>query len=187
MNAPVQDVAVLILPGWQGSDAQHWQSRWEALYGYQRVQQHDWQHPRSGDWQVQLEEAVLRQTLPVVLVAHSLGCLLAARWAGHSRHAARVRAALLVAPPDTETIENRHLLPGWQPIPRAALPFASLVVASNDDPYCSLARARAIASDWGSQWQELPTCGHINSASGLGDWAAGHALLQGLIARTTEH
>jgi predicted alpha/beta hydrolase family esterase len=40
---------VLILPGWQNSGPDHWQSRWEALYGYQRVQQHDWMRPLRGD------------------------------------------------------------------------------------------------------------------------------------------
>ena len=36
---------VLILPGWQNSSPDHWQSRWEARYGYRRVEQHDWMHP----------------------------------------------------------------------------------------------------------------------------------------------
>ena len=50
---------VLLLPGWQNSGAAHWQSRWEARYGYQRVEQHDWMQPLRGDWICQLEEAVL--------------------------------------------------------------------------------------------------------------------------------
>lgn len=170
--------AVLILPGWQNSGPAHWQSRWEALYGYSRVQQHDWQRPRSGDWQIQLEEAVLREARPVVLVAHSLGCQLVARWAGHSRHAGRVRAALLVAPPDTETLANRHVLPGWQPIADGRLPFDSVLVASRDDPFCAPDRARWMAGRWGSAWHDAGALGHINGDSGLGDWPEGHALLQ---------
>ena len=46
---------VLILPGWQNSGASHWQSRWEALHGYARVQQHDWMRPLRGDWIARLE------------------------------------------------------------------------------------------------------------------------------------
>ncbi|MDD2712346.1 MAG: alpha/beta hydrolase, partial [Simplicispira sp.] len=49
----------LVLPGWQGSCPAHWQSRWELLHGYERVQQHDWQHPLRGDWTARLEEVVL--------------------------------------------------------------------------------------------------------------------------------
>ena len=33
---------ILLLPGWQNSEPAHWQSRWEAQHGYQRVEQHDW-------------------------------------------------------------------------------------------------------------------------------------------------
>jgi predicted alpha/beta hydrolase family esterase len=50
---------VLLLPGWQNSGPTHWQSRWEALHGYLRVEQADWMQPLRGDWMVQLEEAVL--------------------------------------------------------------------------------------------------------------------------------
>ena len=69
---------VLILPGWLNSEAAHWQSRWQLRHGYTRVEQHDWIRPLRGDWTVQLEEAVLAAPGPVVLVAHSLGCILAA-------------------------------------------------------------------------------------------------------------
>ena len=40
---------VLILPGWQNSGPEHWQSRWETLHGFHRVDQHDWMTPRRGD------------------------------------------------------------------------------------------------------------------------------------------
>ena len=77
-----KEYSVLLLPGWQNSDADHWQSRWEQAHGYQRVQQHNWQQPLRGDWTVQLNEAVLAAPAPVVLVAHSLGCILTAWWGG---------------------------------------------------------------------------------------------------------
>lgn len=176
---------VFVLPGWQNSGPGHWQSRWEALYGYRRVAQHDWQHPKSGDWQIQLEEAILAtpEAQTIVLVAHSLGCQLVARWASHSLNSHRVKAALLVAPPDTETEHNRHLLPTWQPIATQALPFASCVLASRNDPFCSLPRAQWMAQQWGARCEDLGDLGHINSESGLGDWADGHQVLQQLIAQ----
>ena len=89
---------ILLLPGWQNSGPDHWQSRWETAHGYQRVEQHDWMRPLRGDWSVRLEETVADADGPVVLAAHSLGCILTAWWAAHTRHAAKVRGALLVAP-----------------------------------------------------------------------------------------
>ncbi|MDO9158894.1 MAG: alpha/beta fold hydrolase [Burkholderiaceae bacterium] len=177
------DVRILSLPGWQSSGPAHWQSRWEALHGHQRVHQHDWMRPLRGDWLIQLEEAVLASEGPVALVAHSLGCIQVAAWASVSQSTRRVQAALLVAPGDTEQPDLRDQLPTWQPIPMQPLPFPSVLVASQNDPFCSLERARALAQAWGSECLDLGPCGHINAESGLGDWPHGHALLQQLLAR----
>lgn len=172
---------VLILPGWQNSGPAHWQSRWEALHGYPRVDQHDWMNPRRGDWMARLEEAVLGVDGPVVLVAHSLGCLLVAAWAGHSQNTHRVHAALLVAPGDAEREAMRPVLPSWSPIPMQRLPFTSVLVGSRNDPYCDFGRAQALATAWGSRFIDLGEAGHINADSGLGDWPQGHAWLQALM------
>ena len=107
---------VLTLPGWQNSGPGHWQTLWEQQYGYQRVEQHDWARPLRGDWTARLEDVVLDAGGPVVLVAHSLGCILVAWWAAHSANAHRVHAALLVAPGDVERADVRAQLPGWAPI-----------------------------------------------------------------------
>ena len=109
---------VLILPGWQNSGPEHWQSRWEALHGFRRVDQHDWMTPRRGDWIARLEDVILGCDGPVVLVAHSLGCILTAAWAQVSRSTGRVQGALLVAPGDPEREELRGVLPSWAPIVR---------------------------------------------------------------------
>lgn len=178
-------IRVLTLPGWQNSGPDHWQSRWEALHGHQRVQQHDWMRPLRGDWLIQLEEAVLASPQPVVLAAHSLGCIQTAAWATVSRNTHRVQAALLVAPGDVEQADLRHQLPTWQPVAMARLPFASVLVGSRNDPYCRFERAQAFASAWGSRFVDLGDCGHINAESGLGDWPEGHALLQTLMVPAT--
>jgi predicted alpha/beta hydrolase family esterase len=178
---------VLTLPGWQGSGPAHWQSRWERLRGLVRVDQHDWQQPRRGDWMARLDEVLLGEPAPVVLVAHSLGCQLVAAWAAHSRHTARVRAALLVAPPDTERDELPAALQGWRPIPRRRLPFRATVVASHDDPYCTLAAATAMAQHWGAAFVAAGARGHLNADSGLGDWPEGLALLDDLLSDDPKH
>ena len=174
------DRRVLLLPGWQGSGPGHWQSRWEARHGHRLVEQGDWLWPRRGDWMSRLDEVLLENDTPAVLVAHSLGCHLVNAWAAHSRLAARVHAALLVAPPDIERSAAPPQLQRWAPIVRQRLPFASTLVASSDDPFCKASRAAGMASDWGSEWLLIGACGHLNAESGLGDWDDGLALLHSI-------
>ena len=126
------------------------------------------------------DDALLAQ--PAVLVAHSLGCHLVAAWAAHSQHVQRVKAAWLVAPPDLDDPARLEQLPpqlhGWRAVLRQRLPFAAKVLASSNDPYSTVARAQALALDWGAQFECLGDTGHVNEASGLGDWPQGWARLQ---------
>lgn len=169
---------VLILPGWLNSGPAHWQSRWETLHGFERVEQADWLWPRRGDWMARLDEVLLADDRPAVLAAHSLGCLLVAAWAAHSQHTARVTGALLVAPPDVERDDLAPQLWPWRPIPRRPLPFAGRVVYSDDDPYCGADRARGMAASWGVPASCAGNAGHLNGESGLGDWPPGAAWLR---------
>ena len=66
------------------------------------------------------------------------------------------------------------------PMPQT-LPFKSLLLASRTDPYCSFERARALATDWGSDFVDCGACGHINAEAGLDDWPQGHELLLALM------
>ena len=178
----MQTPQLLLLPGWQNSGPGHWQTEWERLHGYQRVEQHDWMRPLRGAWSARLEETVVDAGAPVVLVAHSLGCILTAWWAAHSRHTARVQGALLVAPGDVEQPDVAGWLPGWAPVARQPLPFPAVLVASRNDPYCRFERAQGLAQAWGARLVDSGDRGHLNAESGLGDWPEGHALLQGLMA-----
>lgn len=174
--------SVLMLPGWQNSGPLHWQSRWEAAHGYQRVEQHDWLRPLRGDWISRLEDVLLTGTQdePVVLVAHSLGCQLVAAWASHSKNTHRVKAALLVAPGDPEREALRPVLPSWSPVVMQRLPFACVLIGSQNDPYCRPERARQFAEAWGADWVNAGSQRHLNADSQLGDWPEGHAQLQTL-------
>lgn len=176
----MSDERVLLLPGWLNSDHDHWQSRWQRQFGYQRVEQADWQWPRRGDWMARLDEVLLADPRPALLIAHSLGCQLVAAWSQHSQHTARVRGALLVAPPDTEAEHMPPQLHNWRPIRRPRLPFKAIAVVSSDDPYCDPARAGQMAADWGAELVIAGPRGHLNSESGLGDWPEGQALLASL-------
>jgi predicted alpha/beta hydrolase family esterase len=174
-------MAVLVLPGYGDSGPEHWQTRWEARYGYARVVQDDWERPRLEDWMRRLGERVAAVDEPIVLAAHSLGCILAAH-AAASPFAPRIAGALLVAPADVDEI--RHLLPeveSFAPVPTARLPFPAIVVASTEDPYVEPVRARTFAAAWGARLVELAGVGHVNAESNLGAWDAGHRLLEELL------
>ncbi|OGB02561.1 MAG: alpha/beta hydrolase [Burkholderiales bacterium RIFCSPHIGHO2_12_FULL_69_20] len=174
---------ILLLPGWQNSGPGHWQTRWEAQHGFERLQQDDWWWPRRGDWMARLEDTLLDDPRPTVLVAHSLGCHLVAAWAAHTQHADRVAAALLVAPPDLERADAPPQVQGWAPIPRQALSMPATAVLSADDPFSDAARSLQTAADWGCEIVSLGAAGHVNGDSGLGDWPEGLDLLRALLAR----
>ena len=160
--------------------------RWAHQHGYTVVEQHDWLQPLRGDWLARLDEVVTDTPggeSSIVLAAHSLGCVLTVAWASVSRHTARVRGALLVAPCDVERADLPLALQRWAPIPRQRrLPFASVLVGSRNDPCCRFERAQELAQAWGSRWVDLGEAGHINGESGLGDWPEGHDLLNSLKA-----
>lgn len=176
----------LILPGLYDSAPDHWQSRWErADVHCRRVVQTDWATPRCRDWVKTLTTAVADAEHEVVLVGHSTGALLVAFWAEHAAREwpallPRVRGALLVAPSDPDGPAYPSGPEGFTPVPQAPLPFPSIVVASTNDEYVTSDRARAFAASWGSRFVDIGAAGHINGASGLGDWQEGWALLEEL-------
>jgi hypothetical protein len=171
---------VLIVPGWGDSGPEHWQSLWEqANPGFRRVVQRDWLYPVCGEWVETLERAIRAAGAPVVLVAHSLGCVAIAHCA--RGRALPVHAALLVAPPDVERPDFPDVIEGFAPIPRERLPFPSVVVASRDDQFSDFERTRALAAAWGSRLVDAGPLGHVNADAGLGPWPLGESLLGELI------
>jgi uncharacterized protein len=170
----------LILPGLHNSGPDHWQSRWETEdKTMERVIQDDWETPHCADWVVRLDQALAYAGPEILLVAHSAGCALVAHWAVGCQRG-QVRGALLVAPSDPEAPSFPVGATGFAPIPLLRLPFPSIVVASSNDPFVTVARAQTFASAWGSEFVMIGGAGHINTASGLGDWPEGLALLRNL-------
>lgn len=184
-----QAIRYLILPGWQGSPPEHWQSHWQhSLPNSARVEQADWLYPICGDWVAELDRAVSADPRPAILIAHSLGCITVAHWArqASSQQLRRVRGALLVAPADVERPGCPEALQNFAPIPRSPLPFPSLLVGSDNDAAASALRALELARDWGSDVAILSGAGHINVKSGHHQWEQGFGYLyrlQGHIER----
>jgi predicted alpha/beta hydrolase family esterase len=174
--------AVLILPGLDDSGPRHWQTRWEkANPTFRRVVQTDWELPLCGEWVLTLDAAVAEAGPDTVLVAHSIGCLAVVKWAASTPRP--VRGALLVAPPDPDGAEFPMEAAGFRRLPRSKLPFASILVASSDDLFATMAFSKRCAKQWGSEFVDIGNAGHISAESRLGDWPEGFALLQSLLDR----
>jgi len=179
MAAMSSNPSIVIVPGWRNSGPGHWQSLWaDALPRAVRVSQsdEDWLRPKCHAWVQAISRTVLAQPVPVVLVAHSLGCIAVTHLPGEV--ARRVHGALLVAPADPE---RRGVLSDFAPVPYHPLPYRSIVVASTNDPFCPVRTAGAYARAWKSEFVRLPDAGHINLEAGFGPWPLGSALLQSLL------
>lgn len=164
---------VLVMPGLHGSGEDHWQSDWERRHAsFRRVEQADWAQPQLDDWARRLVDQAIAAPAPIIVVAHSFGCLATVRAANYQ--SGLIAAALLVAP-----AEPRR----WQveaELAATALPFPSTLVASSNDPYMSHDSAVQWAERWGSELVTLPDAGHINVKAGFRQWSQGLDLLDAL-------
>lgn len=169
--------SIVVVPGWRDSGPGHWQSRWaERLANAVRVTQDDWITPSRAAWVASIRQRILSQPAPVVIAAHSLGCIATVHLPADAAH--RILGALLVAPADPE---RRGVFADFTPVPHQKLPYRSVLVASSNDPYCPVRQAGAYARAWGSEFVRVQDGGHINVESGHGEWPLGLALLQSLV------
>ena len=171
---------ILIVPGLRDHVAQHWQTLLEAdlrqagrpVRSVPPMGRDDLDCARKV---AAIEREAVEIDGPVVIVAHSGGCIMVAHWAAQTRRP--VHGALLATPPDFDvalpagypTLDALRQ-GGWLPVPRQPLPFRSIVAASRDDPLGDFERVAALAGDWGSEWVDLGLAGHLNPASGFGPW-----------------
>jgi predicted alpha/beta hydrolase family esterase len=174
---------LVIVPGLRGHVEDHWQTRLAAkLPDVVVVPSFDRAKRDLAGRIEDLDQVVRDAAHPVTIVAHSAGVLTTLHWAG--RHDRPVRGALLATPPDLA----RPLPPqyptlgeledsGWIPVPRARLPFPSIVAASTDDELSDFDGLRSLAEAWGSRFIDIGPVGHLNPASGYGDWPGAEALL----------
>ncbi|MDX7949680.1 alpha/beta fold hydrolase [Lichenihabitans sp. Uapishka_5] len=179
-----RDADILIVPGLGGSGPEHWQTRWEAkLSAARRVVQADWDHPDRDVWVAQILLAIDAAEKPVVLVAHSLG-VVAAVFALRTAAPRRVAGAFLVAPPEEARVAGiPEVSANFRPYPREPLPCTAMLVASSDDPYCSLPAAAAMAEAWGATLLDAGAARHINSESGHGPWPEGLMSFAGFLSK----
>lgn len=185
--ASQKDFTVLIIPGLRDHVAEHWQTLLaERLSNCRSVPPLTTDKLSLAARVDAIQRELERIDGPVVLVAHSAGVLMAVHWA--ARHSRPILGALLVTPPDLHTAwpaqyPSAEVLAehGWSPLPRGPLPFPSIVAASSNDHLASLDAVREMAHDWGGALVELGAVGHLNPASGCGDWPQAEELIQALL------
>jgi uncharacterized protein len=179
---------VLIVPGLRDHVDDHWQTLLAArLTRVRTVPPMGRDNPDCAARVRAIEHTARGIDGPVIVVAHSGGVITVAHWAEQTR--CHVHGALLAVPPDFE----RPMPPGfptifalrsggWLPVPREPLPFPSIVAASRNDPLATYECVTALAEAWGSRVVDLGDVGHLNPASGFGEWPRALSLIEELSA-----
>ncbi len=166
-----------IVPGLGNSGPGHWQTFFEKQgNNFMRINQHEWDAPDCINWVTAIDNAVLDyDPSTVVLIAHSLACTAVAHWAIAFNK--KIKGALLVAPSDIENPAYTFPATGFTPIPVHKINFKTIVIASNNDEWVSIGRAKFFAERWGSDFINISNAGHINTTSGYGEWHEGLEIL----------
>lgn len=188
MNTP-QRATILIVPGLRDHVEDHWQTHLARKLSSVRkvvcVPPLDTDKLSCAARVSVVQRSMAAIEGPVIVVAHSAGVVMLVHWA--QKHSRALEGAVLAAPPDFETplpagYPTLDVLRanGWLPVPRRTLPFRSIVAASTNDPLASADRVEQMAGDWGSEWVDAGAVGHLNPASGFGEWPLAEHLIQSL-------
>jgi predicted alpha/beta hydrolase family esterase len=191
MSDATSPATVIIVPGLREDVPDHWQAALaRQLPRVRSVRPMGRENIDCAARISALEREASAVEGPVVLVAHSAGVITVVHWAQVTRRA--VRGALLAAPPDFETglpagypTMDALRAAGWIPVPRAKLPFRSVVAASRNDPLASFERVTEMARTWGSRLDDLGEVGHLNPASGYSEWAGAEPRIRELDSAAT--
>lgn len=180
------ETQLLILPGLGNSGEKHWQTFWHKKFENSiRLVQDNWDEPIREEWLERLNEEISKLDQPTILVAHSLAVSLVLHWAKENSNA-NIVGAFLVAPADVDSHQNTpESVRNFSPMPIYKLPFPSIVVASENDPYATFERKQYFAQQWGSDFVNVGQQGHINSGSDLKYWEEGQLILQQLIEKVS--
>ena len=172
---------IFTVPGLYGSGPDHWQTKWEQLYGLSRIEQDNWDNPDYGRWAQQLVGQLNIESTKseLIIVAHSLGCHLLVKsfpWIKKM-----VRGVFLVAPPDLGAGVIKKNLSGFSIPEVTELNTEGFLVYSEDDPYASAAYSEGYGQQLGLKLINVGKRGHINSDSNLENWDEGARFLKQLL------
>jgi len=167
-------LSILTVPGYRGSDEHHWQTWLEQQSGQcTRVQTIDWHKPVLHHWSREIIRTLDSSPLPLLIVAHSYGCL--ASVVAAEQRPNKVAGLILAAPASPERFGlfgRRHNQ--QQPDIARYLPQRlhthGVLIASRNDPWMDFRHAWAWSKRWGLTFVDAGHAGHINSESGHGAW-----------------
>jgi predicted alpha/beta hydrolase family esterase len=167
---------VLILHGWGGSDAPHWQAELAGTiaknYGTVSFPLLDNCHfPSKNRWVRQLKE-ILEDFKPDTIVCHSLASTLWF-WLCNEpdiQEVSQVKRLFLVSPPslNTEVDTIKTFFPCTLPENLNAKEMQMIV--SDNDPYIDIKEAQMMADHYDIPLSIIKSAGHINADSGYGKW-----------------
>ncbi len=168
---------VLILHGWGGSDAPHWQAELAAAiakdYGTVSFPLLDNCHfPSKNRWIKQLQE-ILEDFRPDTIVCHSLANTL---WFWLSQEQdfmqkiPEIKRLFMVSPPSLTT--NVDTIKTFFPCEMPEKLYAKEVqmIVSDNDPYIQVEEAKSMAQQYDIPLTVIKNAGHINADSGYGKW-----------------
>ena len=162
----------LILHGWGGSDAPHWQAELASEiaknYGTVSFPLLDNCHfPSKNRWLKQVK-ALLEDFKPDTVVCHSLANTL---WFWLCEEdIIPVKRLFMVSPPSltTEVDTIKTFFPCKLPQKLCAKEVQMIV--SDNDPYIKVEEAQQVASHYNIPLTIIQNAGHINADSGYGKW-----------------
>lgn len=164
---------VLILHGWGGSDAPHWQAELACEiarnYGTVSFPLLDNCHfPSKNRWMRQVK-SLLETFQPDTVVCHSLANTLWF-WLCEEGEIVPVKRLYMVAPPSLDTQESTIKTFFPAPLPKELKAAKAVMIISDNDPYIDAQEAQAIAAHFAIPLEIIENAGHINTQSGYGKW-----------------
>jgi predicted alpha/beta hydrolase family esterase len=163
----------LILHGWGGSDAPHWQAELAAEiaknYGTVSFPLLDNCHfPNRNRWIKQVKQ-LIKTFNPDTIVCHSLANTLWF-WLCEEEGMPTVERLFMVSPPSLDTEEKT--IKSFFPAPMPASLHAKEVqmIVSDNDPWITVDEAKKMASRYDIPLNVIENAGHINEDSGYGKW-----------------
>ena len=163
----------LILHGWGGSDAPHWQaelaSELAKNYGTVSFPLLDNCHfPSKNRWIKQVKE-ILSDFKPDTVVCHSLANNLWL-WLCEEGEIEEVQRLFMVSLPSLQTEEKTIKTFFPCPLPKNIHAKEVHMIVSDNDPWVKMDEAKEIASQFDIPLTIIKDAGHINDDSGYGKW-----------------
>ncbi|CAA6812107.1 MAG: Unknown protein [uncultured Sulfurovum sp.] len=163
----------LILHGWGGSDAPHWQAELASQiaknYGTVSFPLLDNCHYPSKNRWVKQVKTILKDFKPDTVVCHSLANTLW-MWLCEEDNMVEIERLFMVSVPSLQTTEKT--IKTFFPCPQPKNIYAKEVhvIVSDNDPWVEVDEAKAIAKHYSATFTTLENGGHINEKSGYGKW-----------------